>query len=36
MYPSLTCYLGIYVFPYVCLVAPTYQIHTDLAVPREL
>ena len=36
MYPSLTCYLGIYVFPYVFLVAPTYQIHTELAVPREL
>ena len=24
MYSSLTCYLGIYVFPYACLVAPTY------------
>ena len=26
----------LYVFPYVCLLAPTYQLHNELAVPREM
>ena len=29
-------YIYIYVFPFVSLVAPTYYIYTELAVPREL
>ena len=33
MYLSLmTC---IYVFPYICLVALTYYIYTELAVPAD-
>ena len=36
MYPSRRYLLCIYVFPCVSLVAPTYYIYTELAVPREL
>ena len=36
MYPSHRYLLCIYVFPFVSLVAPTYYIYTELAVPREL
>ena len=34
--PLMACYLCIYVFPYVCLVAPSYLIYTELVVSREL
>ena len=36
MYPSHCYLLCIYLFPFVSLVAPTYYIYTELAVPREL
>ena len=35
MYPPHRYLLCIYVFPCVTLVAPTYYIYTELAVPRE-